>query len=219
MGLYSISGVDCDCCNIGYDDYTPSAVISGKRKTARKQRRATRKATRKAKRTGVNCKGSKLKKVALAVPRNAFLSLVRLNVRKFAVKLYNAMKNPDKERRLMEKWCKLGGDASSLRSAVNKAFSKYSRKRNIGDPTGTTETIIATATPVIVALLEFLKKGANEEPVTADAEPVTETETTETQEATEPEGNTVEGVLGIDPYLFAGMVGVGVYFLTKKRFI
>lgn len=210
MSLYSISGVGCTDCEIGYDDYEPSSMISGK--TKRKARRLKRK----AKRTGINCKGSKLKKIALAVPRNAFLSLVRLNVKKFAVKLHNTMKNPAKYQKLMEKWCKLGGDAKSLTSAVNKAFSKYARKRKLsglGDPTGTTETILATATPIIVALLEFLKKGANEEPIEEGAQ------IEETPEETETETETVEGIGAMNPYLLAGAVGVGVYFLTKKKYI
>jgi len=202
MGMYSISGIYSDC--IGYDDYEPYAVISGKTK------RKERKAKRQAQRTGLNCKGSKIKKVALAVPRNAFLSLVRLNVKQFAVKLYKTMKNPAKAEKLFNKWCKLGGDANALRSAVEKAVAKYKRKypgRKIGDPTGTTETIIATATPIIIALLEFMKGGAS----TQDgAEP-------ETEETTP--GESVEGIGAINPYLLAGAVGVGVYYLTKKRFI
>lgn len=200
MGMYSISGFDYDCC-VGYDDFEPSAVISGKTK------RQERKAKRQAKRTGLNCKGSKLKKVALAVPRNAFLSLVRLNVKQFAVKLYKTMQNPARAEKLFNKWCKLGGDASALKSAVNKAVAKYKRK-NPGKLNGigfAVESAIATATPIIIALLEFMKGGAS----TQDgAEPETETP-----------GESVEGIGAINPYLLAGAVGVGVYYLTKNRFI
>lgn len=208
MGMYSISGFDYDCC-VGYDDYEPSAVISGKAKRQeRKAKRQERKAKRQAKRTGLNCKGSKLKKVALAVPRNAFLSLVRLNVKQFAVKLYKTMQNPARAEKLFNKWCKLGGDASALKSAVNKAVAKYKRK-NPGKLNGigfAVESAISTATPIIIALLEFMKGGAS----TQDgAEP----------ETMENEGETVEGIGAINPYLLAGAVGVGVYYLTKKRFI
>jgi len=202
MGMYSISGIYSDC--IGYDDYEPYAVINGKTK------RKERKAKRQAQKTGLNCKGSKIKKVALAVPRNAFLSLVRLNVKQFAVKLYKTMKNPAKAEKLFNKWCKLGGDANALRSAVEKAVAKYKRK-NPGKLNGVgfaVESAIATATPIIIALLEFIKGGAS----TQDgAEP-------ETEETTTP-GESVEGIGAINPYLLAGAVGVGVYYLTKKRFI
>ena len=202
MGLYSISGICSDC--MGYDDYEPSALISG----------TDRRKQRKAKRTGINCKGSTVKKLALAVPRNAFLSLVRLNVHKFAVRLYTKMQNPAQAEKLYSKWCKLGGDASKLRSAVNKAIAKYKRKhpgRKIGDPSGTTEAIIASATPIIIAMLEFLKKpGEQQSDLT---KPESETPETETP------GETVEGIGGMNPYLLAGAVGVGVYYLTKKRFI
>jgi hypothetical protein len=204
MSLYTISGIG-NTCEIGYDDFEPSSMISGKSK------RKARKIVRKSKRTGINCKGNKLKKIALAVPRNAFLGLVRLNVKKFAVKLYNAMKNPTKKQKLLEKWCKMGGDASALTNAVNKAFSKYARKRNISGIGFAVESAIATATPIIVALLEFLKKGANEEPVEDGAQ------IEETPEQTETE--TVEGIGAMNPYLLAGAVGLGVYFLTKKKYI
>jgi hypothetical protein len=210
MSLYAISGV-CNTCEIGYEDFEPSSMISGKKKTVRKAKRTARKIKRKSKRTGINCKGSKLKKIALAVPRNAFLSLVRLNVKKFAVKLYNAMKDPIKKQKLLEKWCKMGGDASALTSAVNKAFSKYARKRKISGIGFAVESAVATATPIIVALLEFLKKGANEQPVEDGAQ------IEETPEDTETE--TVEGIGAMNPYLLAGAVGVGVYFLTKKKYI
>lgn len=199
--MYSISGVDCNC--VGYDDYEPSAICGPKK---RKQRQEKRK--------GENCKGSKLKKIALSVPRNAFLTLVRLNVHKFAVRLYKQMQNPAKRVKLFEKWCKLGGDASKLKSAVNKAIEKYKRKhpgKIMGDPTGTTEAIIASATPIIVAMLEFLKKPGETTDFTKP-----ETETTETES---PQSETVEGIGAINPYLLAGAVGVGVYFLTKKRYI
>lgn len=203
MAMYSISGFGYDSC-VGYDSYEPSAICGPKKRQQRKE-----------KRKGVNCKGSKLKKIALAVPRNAFLSLVRLNVHKFALRLYSKMQNPAQEIKLMEKWCKLGGDASKLRSAVNKAVAKYKRKhpgRKIGDPTGTTEAIIASATPIIIAMLEFLKKPGEKTDFTKP-----ETETSETPET--PQTETVEGIGAMNPYLLAGAVGVGVYFLTKKRYI
>lgn len=225
MSLYAISGIGCNNCAVGYDDFTPSSVISGKKKrTERKAKRVVKRTARKAKRKGINCKGNKLKKIALAVPRNAFLALVRLNVKKFAVKLYNAMKDPTKKVKLLEKWCKMGGDASALTNAVNKAFSKYSRKHKVSGIGFAVESAIATATPIIVALMEFLKKGANEEPVSEGAQLPEESDapeetTEETTEETPEENETVEGIGGINPYLLAGAVGVGVYFLTKKKYI
>jgi hypothetical protein len=203
MALYSISGVGYDCC----DDFEPSAMISGKKE--RKQRQDKRKAMR----TGINCKGSRIKAVALAVPRNAFLSLVRLNVKKFAVKLKKALDGGAREEKLMAKWCKLGGDASKLRSAINKAYEKYKRKHpnKVSGIGFAVESAIATATPIIVALMEFLKKAPGDQSEPGE----TELPTVETRES----GETVEGIGAINPYLLAGAVGVGVYFLTKKRYI
>lgn len=217
MSLYSISGVGC--CG---DAFGQLSVINGRakrkaRRAARVERRTARKAKRRERKTRLYCKGAFSKRIALSVPRKAFLTLVRLNVKKIAVKLYNALQDPIKKKKLSAKWCKLGGNFKVLERNILKAYEKFKRKRTrkgktvsgIGDPL--VLTIISTATPILLALAEFLKTGKATEPE------ATETEETETEETTtEGEGETVEGIGAVNPLLLAGIVGAGVYYLTKK---
>lgn len=222
MSMYSISGVNgsCDCgCGVG--------------RTTRTQRKAKRQ-TRK---TGVNCKGSRAKAILLSIPRNAFLSLVKLNFKNFSYRLYKKTTRPDQAQKLYDKWCKLGGSAKTLRIAINVGLNKYNRRKKtsyklgfldnsgIGDA-GLTESLLATASAIIVALAPFLKKESDEgkeESVTAsesDTMPIerTETQTTTSTEGTE-EGSTVEGISYQKPLLIAGAIGLGYYLLKKKKLI
>lgn len=214
MSLYSISGLGCNggcSCSGTNEPFGQLSVISG-----RKQRQA-RKQKRKERKTRLYCKGARIKAVALAVPRKAFLTLVRLNFKKFALKLFKSMQNPTTKKQLSAKWCKLGGNFKVLENTVLKAVEKYKRKHpgkkvnGIGEPIAI--TLISTATPIIIALLQFMKKGSEVE-TPEQAEPGEEVEQTQTTE--QSEGETVEGIGNINPYLLAGVVGVGVYFLTKK---
>lgn len=71
-----------------------------------------------------------VKKVALAAPRNAYLSLVALNAFGFATKLHNAIYNDDGtywqpgQQQLYDKWTKWGGTWTNLRNAINSGFKK-----------------------------------------------------------------------------------------------
>ena len=122
-----------------------------------------KKAKRKERRDKAKEKLKKLpagaKRVSLAPARAAFLSLVLLNVRGFANKL--SMSNPSK---LRQKWEKLGGDYGKLTDAINKGKGKKALLSgiddddNIGSVVG---TAIATATPVVVALNNFLKQSGD----------------------------------------------------------
>ena len=207
--MYSISGLNgsCDCgCGVG--------------RTTRTQR----KAKRQARKTGVNCKGSRAKAVILSVPRNAFLSLVKLNFKNFAYRLYKKTTRPDQAQKLYDKWCKLGGSAKTLRIAINVGLKKYNRRRKtsykLGEldsyGIGTVETILATASAIIAALAPFLKKESDEgkqENVTATEIDTTPTETPAT------EGETVEGITVTNPFIIAGAIGLGYYLLKKKKLI
>lgn len=71
-----------------------------------------------------------IKKVTLAVPRGAFLSVVRLNVFGMATKLYNAIFKEDGsywqpgQDRIYKKWRSFGGDWNALKNAVLKGAKK-----------------------------------------------------------------------------------------------
>ena len=230
MSLYSISGIGCDC----YDCNCDIAGIGRRRsKAQRKQRRATRKAKRKERRERLMCKGRVAKRIALSVPRNAFLGLVRLNFKKIAVKLYQKIQNLEERKKLYQKWCKLGGNAKKLESAIVKAYSKYKRKHSVGE-IGYIDTdnmiglppiavLLASAKPILIALSPFLKGMIFKQGEGEGEEETTETEqqpeqTTSTQpEQTEQNTETVEGISTINPLLVAGLVGVGLYYFTKKK--
>lgn len=211
MALYSISGVGCcDDCESGY--------IGGRK------RRAIRRAKRRERKTRLYCKGANVKRVALSVPRNAFLSLVKLNVKKIAVKLYANLQDPNKKRALFKKWCKLGGDAKKLESAVVKAYNKYARKkgRKIGymdmdAQIGSIATLIATATPIIKALLPFLKQVAPGSTVTETAEGLTSEQPTEQiEQPTEQTDGESVGQIQVNPYIVGGGLLLAYLIFRKK---
>lgn len=215
MALYSISGVSCNEC---YDDTFGAfgEVTIGRIKKTKAQKKEKRQAKRTARKSGVNCKGRTGTKIALAIPRKAFLTLVRLNVKKIALKLSNRLKNPAIAQRLMEKWCALGGDAKTLKSAVEKAMSKYNRKRKInGIGVVTIASVLATATPILTALAEFLKSQSLEEQATMDDSTVDAGGEQSADQSAEQGGDTIEG-FSTKNLLTYGAVGIGLYFLYKK---
>jgi hypothetical protein len=71
-----------------------------------------------------------VKKVALSVPRNAYLGLVAVNAFGFATKLHNAIYNSDgtffqpNQDKLYRMWHSLGGDWGNLRNAINAGAKK-----------------------------------------------------------------------------------------------
>jgi len=215
MSMYSISGINgsCDCgCGVG------------RTRTQRKAKRVERKAKRTARKTGVNCKGARAKAILLSIPRNAFLSLVKLNFKNFAYRLYKKTTRPEQAQKLYDKWCKLGGSSKTLRIAINVGLNKYNRRKktsyklgeldNFG--IGSIETILATASAIITALAPFLKKESDEgreEIVTAS-----ESDTMPTEQPV-TEGETVEGISFQKPLLIAGAIGLGYYLLKKKKLI
>lgn len=224
MSLYSISGVGC------YDD--KPGFIGGRKKrqakrVARKAKRTARRAKRKARKTGVNCKGAKLKAVALAPARNAYLALIRLNVKKLAVKLAKATSTPEGRAKVHGRWCKLGGNGKKLQSAIDKAFAKYKRKRGIigymdtdGAGIGSVAALLASAAPIIKALAPLIKQFAPgskaDEAVESAAEAieVVEQETAPAQQLTE-QGEEM-GAITVNPWLI-GAGALGLYFLFSKR--
>jgi hypothetical protein len=217
MSLYSISGVGC-CGD------APGFIGGKKRRTARKAKRKARRAKRKARRTGVNCKGRKVKAVVLAPARNAYLALVRLNVKKLAVKLAKATSTPEGRAKVHGRWCKLGGSGAKLQSAIDKAFAKYKRKRGIigfmdteSAQIGSVATLLASAAPIIKALAPLLKTlapGSKAAEAAETAEQVTEAVQVETAPAESEAGDEV-GAISVNPWLI-GAGALAAYFLLKK---
>ncbi len=186
MALYSINGIGCNNrpCNCGHRAprrKVPITQLSGSFGQpslsdelpiiAGRAKRQAKKAKRKERRTRLYCKGSIAKKIALAPARNAFLALVRLNVKKMALRLEENLKDPQRKKKLSAKWCKLGGTFKKLETAIVKAATKYRRRRKIsgmddGEMIGVPiAAALAAAAPIIKALKEFLsklKKGGDE---------------------------------------------------------
>lgn len=188
MSLYSISGIG-------------ARRTKAQRKAARTQRRSARSG-------GEGCKGRTAAKIALSVPRRAFLALVRLNVKKFALKLYKALNDPKKRPALLAKWCQLGGNAKLLETTVNKAVAKYKRK-NPGASIGVAvEALITSATPIIIALLKFM--GGRSEEI---EEPGMEAPADQQEQPAQEQ----ETVGAINPYLLYGGIALAGYFLLSNK--
>ena len=213
MSLYSISGIGCqDCENDNY--------IGGRRQ--RRERRQARRAKRKARKIGINCKGAKIKAIALAPARNAYLALIRLNVKKLAVKLAKATSTYEGKLKVHQKWCKLGGSGAKLQSAIDKAYAKYKRKRGMVGymdeqelgMIGSLTALISSALPIIKALAPLLKQFGEQK-----GEEIAETaqEVSEAIQPTEQNENNAEvGGITVNPYLIGGAL-LATYFLLKKR--
>lgn len=221
MSLYSISGVGC-CGD------APGYIGGKKRRTARKARRKARRAKRKARKTGVNCRGARVKAVVLAPARNAYLALVRLNVKKLAVKLAKATSTPEGRAKVHGRWCKLGGNGKKLQAAIDKAYAKYKRKRGIIGYMNTEElqsmgavstvTLLTTAAPIIAALAPLIKQfapGSKAAEVAETAQQVTEAVQTEAQPVEDHGGEEV-GAIQLNPWLI-GAGALAAYFLLKKN--
>lgn len=150
VSMSSISGVNTTHASVGFLAYEP---IAGK--AQRKAKRAARREKRKG-------KPKLFKKIALAVPRNAFLALVALNVNKMAEKLYQKIKTD--EPALRNKWTKLGGQYDKLKNTVLKKVTKKGLAgfEDDGDDPElvgiAVTTALASALPIIKALAEFLGK-------------------------------------------------------------
>jgi len=94
--------------------------INGRKSKKNKSQKAKNRADRKKKRKE---RGGKLfkgaKKVSLAAPRGAFLSLVMINARGLATKLLNAPGS-----KVIKIWDTLGGNPEKLKAAINKGAAK-----------------------------------------------------------------------------------------------
>ena len=100
-----------------------------------------------------------IKKVTLAAPRAAYLSVVALNVFGTATKLKQATTTQDGINKVRDVWYKLGGDWAKLRDAISNG-SKRKRILGIGVAPAlpawvvTASAIIAAMTPIITSILK-----------------------------------------------------------------
>lgn len=157
-----------------------------------------------------------VKKVSLAVPRMAYLSLVFLNVRGWATKLHRAIYNEDgtytKYKESIKKlWQdRLGGDWTKLENTINKGWQKKAVLKGIGAAPAvpawlvTASAIIAAITPLLESILKALNKN----------QPI-ETETGEYLPETLPEQATNKN--NLMPLLLIGGGVAAIYFLNKKK--
>lgn len=91
------------------------------------------------------------------IPRNAFLLLVKLNVKGMATALSKNLAITDKAAAIKNKWEGFGGQFDALKDAVSDGAGKKALG-TIGEPATAVVSAIAAAAPVIALLAEFLKK-------------------------------------------------------------
>lgn len=108
-------------------------------------------------------------KVGISPARAAFLVAVNLNLLKLAKRLQQAY---DKDKKGLQKfWEKFGGDFNTLKKGIEKGS-----KTKLNGTIGTAAATLATATPIIIATLKFLKQlKSDKEGDTNEDKPVLET--------------------------------------------
>ena len=176
-------------------------------------------------------KASGLKKVALSTGRNAFLGLVKLNVRGLAKRLSIQLeKNKEKTK---AKWIKLGGSFKSLEKAINlgkgkKALlgeSKKNKSLNGHDELGViSETLLVSAMPVLVSILAFLKsvgdKGEGDALLVQEGVDAGGKTDSADNMNIDLDDKADHSGFSISPVMILGgvaLVGGAYYFLTKKK--
>jgi hypothetical protein len=105
-------------------------------------------------------KKGKVKKIALAPVRGAFLSIVKLNGFNLANKLVILYKRNPKG--LINLWQKFGGNFEALKKAVNTAKTTlWKRDKNlmIGSVWATIVSLSSTASPLLVEIIKLFKRN------------------------------------------------------------
>lgn len=191
MALYKMSGVAEEEASRKYLDLSsPNSTIGAfsLKNVVKKSTESIKKAVK-----SIPAVASKvvqgMKTVSLAIPRNAFLGLVALNVRGFATSLKQAVdKGSD-----LKWWLDLGGDRTKLKEVIASGSKKARilgfeedinaeeklylagviEKGMIGVEPVSTTTALASAVPVIAVMLKELKKlGIDEESIKKVSEAV-----------------------------------------------
>lgn len=191
MSLYKLSGVDDEVGKISFD-----AIKNNIKKAAAKTSNVIKKAAAEIPNAAKKlAQGAKT--VSLAIPRGAFRGLVALNVHGLAT---NLKKLTDKKGTMdgLKWWYDLGGDRTELMSTINanagkkkifgieeenaaarEVYGGYSGDGvRVGEPV-TIAASLATAAPILIKVLDELKKaGINVDDVKQIAE-VTKKATTD----------------------------------------
>ena len=166
MALYSLSGITCNSL--------------GKTREERKKKRDARK-------YGEDCKGRTGAKIAppLILGRKAFLFLLEINLRQMGRKMVLLMRNPVTRVRVLEKWCKMGGNAAKLKKVVSKIEKKLIAKNKItagidfmpmiGFDPATITAAITAASPYIAAFTPLLALASRLAPAGSTASNILET--------------------------------------------
>ena len=161
-----------------------------------------------------------VKKVTLAIPRNAYLSLILVNAFGLATKISNVLYNKDgsyylpAKDKLKKKWESLGGSFSHLEGSVKKGMTK---KAILGAApaipawVAAASAIIAALAPIIQGLL---KQKASEGQLDAGIDPLTGL----------PYGlNETSPTVGImdfirnNPLVIVAGGAAAIYFLTQRK--
>ena len=185
------------------------------------------------------------KKISLAPGRAAFLGLLTINFRNLAAKLSQVSATKSDELRAF--WTRLGGDFGKLQSAINKGKDKRAilgaeDMEQIGIEPATTAAAITAAAPVLLAVINFLRKffakdkdldglgndippgtdplGAGFEDTTPDAGADDGAGRVNPTGNTAPGAATSGGAFGLStPVLIGGglLLAGGIYLATKKK--
>lgn len=123
------------------------------RQAKRQQRKAATPAEKKAGRKRVF---KKVAKVAVAPARAAFLTVVSLNALRLATKMVRVWQQPNGKETLTKFWQGFGGDINKLKKAIIKGSKTQISGDEIGSASAVTAAL-ATATPIIVALVPIIK--------------------------------------------------------------
>jgi hypothetical protein len=169
MKIYTLSGFEDETINGRKERKQKRQERRETRQEKRQERKQTRQEKRQDRKSGK--KPGVLKKVALAAPRAAFLGILALNVKGLATKLNKAISiNPAKVQELWTK--KLGGEFEQLKKVAEKGSTRkmigyipdyekedyYLAQRSIEAEPVSTATAVATAAPVILAVVALLKQ-------------------------------------------------------------
>jgi hypothetical protein len=217
------------------------------RRDARKERREDRREDRKEKRDTRRAEGKgvfqKIKKIGLAIPRNAFRLIVAANFRGIAKSLRQAVAKDNSK--VKEFWGKLGGKFEG-KDSLMQSIETGANKRPVFGERGVNgfddnepyigsalAAAAASAAPIIIAVKKLLADlGIKPEDIQGLITPGEEAEAEASGNkfddanfaASDPEpGAPTSGGLttgfSISPLLIGGVLGAGVliYLLTKKK--
>jgi hypothetical protein len=171
-----------------------------------------------------------VKKVSLAAPRNAFLSLVALNVFGYATKLYNAVYQSDGsywqpgQDKLYKLWNKLGGDWHSLNKAIHSGHRHKAilgcigceETATIGVAAAAVPAWVATAAAIIAAVIplvhEILQNRAAASQMNPEIDPATGLPIGMNMPGAASAGGSITDLISEHP-IEAAAAGIGLYLL------